>query len=104
MFDPGIYFQAASLWQKAAMDYSRMWFYASQVIWRRSAEMALGTMSQNEATRMFLEKPVAYTRSIEKAALAAASGKGYAGSALAAVGPYKTKTRSNAKRLSRKKY
>lgn len=103
MINPNIFIQATSLWQKATVDYTQMWFYASQVIWHRSAQVALGTMSHREATKMFFEKPVAYARAAEKAALARARGKGIAGSAVAAVGPLKTKTRSNASRLNRKK-
>lgn len=103
MFNASTFLQAASLWQKAAMDYSQMWFYASQVIWQRSADMALGTMSQREAVRMIYEKPVAYTKAAERAAMAGASGKGVAGAAIAAIRPIRSKTRSNAKRLGRKK-
>ena len=85
------------------MEYSQVWFYASQVIWQRSAHMALGTMSQREAVRMFYEKPVAYAKAAERAAMAGASGKGVAGAAVAAIRPIRTKTKSNAKRLGRRK-
>jgi hypothetical protein len=96
-------YRSASLWQRAALDYTQMCVFASQVIWQRSAEMALGTMSAREATRMILEKPAAFAQASQKAALAGVSGKGAAGVAAAAIRPIRSKTRANAKRLAAKR-
>ena len=103
MYDPRSYLSALMTWQKAAMAYAQMWMAANEVIWRRTTDMALGTMSASEATRMFFEKPVAYARAAEKAAMAGARGKGTASAALAAIKPVGAKAKSNARRLRSRK-
>ena len=63
--------------------------------------MATGAMSKPEATGMVMEKLTAMVTSAEKAAVAAAQGGNPLAIATAALRPYGSKTRSNARRLRR---
>ena len=103
MYDPRPFMSAAAAWQNATIAYSQMWVAAYEVIWRRSIDMALGRQTAAETTRMFFEKPVAFARAFEKAALAGVKQKGPAGTTLAAIKPIKNKAASNARRLRRRK-
>lgn len=96
---PNVFFETARTWNSFGLAYSRMMWSANEVIWRRSLQMALGTMTPGEATRMIFEKPTAFARSTEMAARAIASGRGVAEASLAGVRPIAVKTRSNARRL-----
>lgn len=83
-----------------AMAYSQMLMSANEVIWRRTTQMATGTMTQPEATGMVLEKVTAMAKATEKASVAAAKGATPPLAIMnAALAPYGTKTRSNARRL-----
>ncbi len=61
------------------MAYSQMLMSANEVIWRRTTQMATGTMTQPEATGMVLEKVTAMAKATEKASVAAAKGATPAG-------------------------
>lgn len=93
---------AATLaWQRAALAQTRMMMQANEVIWRRSIQMALGTMTAQEATRMVLEKPAAFMAAMERAATAAAGSRGHAEATLAALRPIGARTGANVRRLRR---
>ncbi|MER2508820.1 MAG: hypothetical protein ABTQ27_08675 [Amaricoccus sp.] len=72
---------------------------ASEVIFRRTMKIASGEMSRPEAVAMVLEKATAFASATERATVAAARGGDAIGIASAALKPYRTKTRSNARRL-----
>lgn len=91
--------RAMQAWADFSMAYTRMLMNAGEVIARRSQQMALGTMSQPEAARMVMEKMTAAATSAEKAAVAAMRGANPVGVATAALRPYGSKTRANARRL-----
>lgn len=95
------YHKAFRTWQTAQLEYGRMVTSASEVIARRCAQMALGTMSHEEAARMVLEKPSAFAKATEMATRATAARRGTAAAALAALKPIGAKTGANAKRLRR---
>ncbi|MFD0982422.1 hypothetical protein [Tropicimonas aquimaris] len=99
MYDPRAVSRAMQTWQQASLAYTRMWLSASEVIWTRSMMMALGTMTPKEAAQMVFEKPTAFARAAEKAAVAMATSSGNAAAALASIRPIEAKTRSNARRL-----
>jgi hypothetical protein len=103
IYDARLFWTSVTTFQKTAMAYGQMWVAANEVIWRRCMDMSLGTMTAVEASRMFYEKPVAFARAAEKAAMASALQKGHAGIALAAIGPISTAARSNARRLRSRK-
>jgi hypothetical protein len=95
------YLKTATTWQRAWMAQMQMLTTAAMVIQSRVLQMSLGTMRPEEATRMFLEKPAAFAKSHEMAMRAAASNKGHAAVALAAIGPIGKTTQANARRLSK---
>ncbi|MCR9085896.1 MAG: hypothetical protein NXH97_04030 [Rhodobacteraceae bacterium] len=103
MYDPTALLRAAATWQKANLAYTQMLMSANQVIVARMMQMMLGTMKPEEATRMVLEKPAAFAKSFEMAARSAAASRGTAAATLAGIKPIGAKTKSNAKRLSRKR-
>lgn len=96
-WDQGL--KAMQAWGEYAMAYSQMLMSANEVIWRRTTQMATGTMTQPEATGMVLEKVTAMAKATEKASVAAAKGATPLAIMNAALAPYGTKTRSNARRL-----
>ncbi|WP_193139720.1 hypothetical protein [Meridianimarinicoccus sp. MJW13] len=94
-------FDAMQTWQRANLATAEMMMAANLVILNRTTQMMLGMMSSQEAARMIFEKPAAFAKSMEMAARAQAAGRDHAAMALAAVRPIRTKTRANARRLSR---
>ena len=90
---------AMRAWSEYGMAYSRMLMSANEVILRRTQQMATGVMTKPEATGMVMEKLTAMATSAEKAAVAAAKGATPIAIATAALRPYGSKTRSNARRL-----
>ena len=86
---------------KLQTAWMRMAMSANEVMLRRGAQMAMGAMTPVEATRMLMEKPAAFARSAESAAAALARGAGPTAVAAAALRPYGTRTRANARRLGR---
>lgn len=90
---------AARAWFAYGTAYSRMLLAANEVILRRGQQMATGAMTAPEATAMVLEKATAMAASAENAAVAAARGGDPLRIATAALRPYGTKTRANARRL-----
>jgi hypothetical protein len=103
MFSPLAFNKAMQTWQQTQLAYTRMWLSAAEVIWTRSMMMSLGTMSSSEAARMVFEKPVAFAKAAERAAVAAASSNGAAAATLASIRPYESKTRSNVRRLRKRR-
>jgi len=91
--------RAMRAWTEYGTAYSRMLMTANEVILRRTHQMATGVMSKPEATGMVMEKMTAMAKSAEKAAVAAAKGANPIAIATAALRPYGSKTRSNARRL-----
>ncbi len=92
-------FRAMQAWYEYSTAYSRMLMQAGEVIARRSQQMAMGTMTGPEASGMVMEKMTAMVSAAEKAAVAAARGANPLGIATAALKPYGTRTRANARRL-----
>jgi hypothetical protein len=88
-------------WPSAVFAWQRMWMSAAEVIWWRSMQMALGTMTRTESTNMVMEKPVAFAKAAQEAAFAAATGKTPAQIARAGLKPVSRKAGSNASRLRR---
>ena len=91
--------KAAQTWQSLSTAYARMLWSANEVIWRRTLQMTMGTMKPEEFTRMVMEKPTAFAKSMEMVARAQAGSRGNAATAMAAIKPIGSKTRSNARRL-----
>jgi hypothetical protein len=92
-------FRAMRAWSDYGTAYTRMLMSANEVILRRTHQMATGIMSKPEATGMVMEKLTAMVTSAEKAAAAAARGANPLAIATAALRPYGTKTKANARRL-----
>ncbi len=90
--DPGFYMDM--LWQQ-----NRLALAATETIWHRSVQMAMGTMSPAENVSMWMEKPTAVITGMEKAALAAVAGKSAPQIVSAALAPMTAKASANAKRL-----
>jgi len=101
MFEPLASVKTASAWMRFAKDYSQMAMAAGEVIFKRTLRMSQGTMTGPEAVGMVLEKATAFAVSAERAAAAAATGADPARIAHAALKPYRTKTRSNARKYRR---
>ena len=91
--------QSGHNWQKAAIEKQEMWFAASEVIWLRSWQMMTGRMSPAEATKMVLEKPLAFAQAAQDAGEAVISGSDPVEIARAAVAPLRKEARENASRL-----
>ncbi|MEM8632064.1 MAG: hypothetical protein AAGF74_12570 [Pseudomonadota bacterium] len=87
------------VWQKAWFASGQMWMAACEVIWRRNMQMLFGTMSEKEALRMVMEKPVTFAVAGQKATQALMKGRGQAAATLAATKPLRAKAKSNARRL-----
>ncbi len=92
-------FRAMRAWTKYGTAYTQMLMSANEVILRRTHQMATGAMTGPEAAGMVTEKVTAMATAAEKAAVAAARGGSALAIATAALRPYGTKTRSNARRL-----
>lgn len=93
------YPQFLSSWMKLAAAYMDMSLNAGEVILRRSMKITSGSMSHPEAVSMVMEKATAFATATERATVAAARGGDPLGIASAALRPYRSKTRSNARRL-----
>ncbi len=82
-----------------AFEIQKLSLAASETIWHRSMQMAMGKMTALENASMWVEKPTALLGSFEKATLAAISGKPPAQIMRAAMEPLTVKASANAKRL-----
>lgn len=89
------------VWLGLMAETTRTALAANEVIWRRSAQMATGSMGLPEAVRMVSEKSTAAAQSAQSAALVAARGGSPLEMAEAAVKPYRRRTAANVKRLRR---
>jgi hypothetical protein len=92
---------AMSAWLTYATALTRMQLSAAEVIMHRSQRIASGSMTPPEAMGMVMEKLTAFASSAERATVAAARGGDAVGIATAALRPYGSKTRSNARKLRR---
>lgn len=101
MFEMGRTFDATRQLMMLATAYQAMTIAASEVIFRRSLQMATGSMSPPDAFGMILEKATVFAAAAEKAAVAAARGGDPVRVATAALGPYGAKTKANVRRLRR---
>jgi hypothetical protein len=84
-----------------AMAYQAMTIAAGEVIFRRTLQMATGSMTPPDALGMVLEKATVFAAAAEKAAVAAAKGGDPVRVASAALKPYGVKTKANVRRLRR---
>ena len=91
-------------WQKPMLACQQIWLAASEVVWKRTIQMATGTMSAAETTRMVMEKPVALAQAARDAWFAAAFGKDGSMISVLAIKLVHRKVRSNAKRLRRRRH
>jgi hypothetical protein len=89
-------------WNRLGMASLQLALASNEVIWRRSMQLAAGTMTPVEAARMMFEKPTAFARAAERAAVAAATRKGPLAVTESFIRPIGTKARGNARRLRRK--
>lgn len=94
-------FDLVTSMMKFATAYSAMQLSAAEVIARRTMMMASGAMSAPEAVGMVLEKATTFATATERAAMAAARGADPLRIASAALRPYGSKTRANARKLRR---
>jgi hypothetical protein len=88
-------------WMKVASSYNMMTLSAGEVIARRAMMMASGAMTGRDAMGMVMEKATIFATASERATMAAASGANPVRITAAALKPYSTKTRSNARKLRR---
>ncbi|MFO7648601.1 hypothetical protein [Halomonas campaniensis] len=86
-------------WMKIATSYNMMMLSAGEVIARRTMMMASGAMTGPEAMGMMMEKATIFATASERASVAASRGADPAQITAAALKPYSTKTRSNARKL-----
>ena len=82
-----------------AFEQQKLAMAAAETIWHRSSQIAAGKMTAVENASMWIEKPTAVMSGMEKAVIAAASGKSPAKVMLAAMAPMTAKASANAKRL-----
>lgn len=93
--------QANRAMMELAMAYHAMSLAAAEVIFRRTLQIATGTMSPPDALAMVLEKGTVFADAAEKAAVVAAKGGDPVRIVHAALRPYGTKTKANVRRLRR---
>ena len=82
-----------------AFEQQQLIMAATETIWHRSLKIVTGKMSAVENASMWMEKPTAVASGLQKATIAAASGKSPAKVMSAAMEPMTTKASANAKRL-----
>lgn len=81
--------------------YQTMTLAAGEVIFRRTLQMATGSMSPPDAIAMIFEKSTVFALAAEKATVAAAKGGDPTLVAQAALRPYGARTKANVRRLRR---
>jgi glycerol-3-phosphate dehydrogenase len=86
-------------WARYSMALAEMTAEASEIIVRRTARMAHGQMTAQEAAEMVLEKADAFAKSQEHAAKAVAGGAAPHEILGAALKPYGVQTRANVTEL-----
>jgi|GEM_PF-2777537 len=86
-------------WIALGFQQHRLFMSAGETILRRSMMMSTGSMGAVEATSMWFEKPAAFAKGFEKAAIATAKGKPYAQVMTEFLRPIAASATSNAKRL-----
>ncbi|QPH53705.1 hypothetical protein [Pontivivens ytuae] len=86
---------------RISLAWQRMNAAAAQTIVSRMGLLARGTLSPAEAMSMWVEKPVAFTRGWQGAAMAFAHGRGVSAIIEAGLAPVAARAGSNARRLNR---
>lgn len=94
-------FEATRALIELTTAYQSMAMAAGEVIFRRTLQMATGSMSPPDAIGMVLEKATVFAAATEKAAIMAARGGDPVRVATAALQPYGVKTKANVRRLRR---
>jgi hypothetical protein len=88
---------------RLAFEQHQLMLSVWQTIWWRTASAMAGTLTAREFTSMWSEKPVAFAESARRSATAAMRGRPPEEIARQALRPLSTKSKSNARRLGRKK-
>lgn len=88
---------------RLAFEQQQMMLSAWQTIWWRTLSAMAGTLTRREFTAMWSEKPVAFAESARRSASAAMRGRPPEEIARQALRPLAAKSKSNARRLGRKK-
>jgi hypothetical protein len=101
MFDYNKCVEATRALIQLSAAYQAMSIAAGEVIFRRTLQMATGSMSPPDAVGMVMEKATVFAAAAEKATIAAARGGDPVRVATAALKPYGTKTKANVRRLRR---
>lgn len=94
-------FEATRALMELSAAYQAMSLAAGEVIFRRTLQIATGSMSPPDAIGMVLEKATVFAAAAEKAAITAAKGGDPVRVAAAALRPYGLKTKANVRRLRR---
>lgn len=93
--------EATRALMELSVAYQSMVMAAGEVIFRRTLQMATGSMSSPDAIGMVMEKATVFAAAAEKAAITAAQGGDPVRVATAALQPYGVKTKANVRRLRR---
>lgn len=101
MFGTDRCLEATRAMMQLSAAYQTMAIAAGEVIFRRTLQIATGSMSPPDAVGMVMEKATVFAAAAEKAAIAAARGGDPVRVASAALRPYGDKTRANVRRLRR---
>jgi hypothetical protein len=88
---------------RLAFEQQQMMLSAWQIIWWRTAMAMAGTMTQREFIAMWHEKPVAFAEAARRSASAAVRGRPPEDVTRQVLRPLAAKSKSNARRLARKK-
>lgn len=86
-------------WMALGFQQQRLLMGAGETILRRSMMMGMGGMGAAEAASMWFEKPAAFAKGFEQAAVAMAGGKPQAQVMTEFLRPIAAASASNAKRL-----
>jgi hypothetical protein len=88
---------------RLAFEQQQMMLFAWQTIWWRTMSAVAGTLTQREFTAMWIEKPAAFGEAAGRPARAAMRGQPPEEIARKALRPLAAQSRSNARRLGRRK-
>lgn len=93
--------QSAQTWQEAWWAYGKMVSSAQEDACRRMLDMTADKLNAEEFTRMVLDKPLTFARSVELASRAAEASRGQVATGAAKPDQPKTTARADVKRLSK---
>ena len=88
---------------RLAFEPQQMMLSAWRTVWWRTLSAIAGTLTRREFTAMWSEKPMAFAESARRSASAAMRGRLPEEIARQALRPLAAKSKSNARRLGRKK-